>query len=270
MAHLYRADKSELQEVFQDTISIYLDPSQRDVTVHRPLIYSDDTLEDVQLPKSIYDKPAVIKVINQDTLDLALKLIQNKCPGQQKTDNSKVTILNMASDYKPCGGALNGAKAQEECIARRSNLFMLLPPQIYPWHRSLILYNQGLDVCKDSNYNLCDPFQVNCISIAGVRNPKLDANGQYKDKRLRDAMKNKINNLFKVAYLNKQDTLVLGAIGCGAFGNPPHEVATMFVNLIEEYKYLFKNIYFAVLSHGRNENYDIFHTYVELPFSQNK
>ena len=35
-------------------------------------------------------------------------------------------ILNMASAYRPGGGVMNGARTQEECSLRRSNLFMSL------------------------------------------------------------------------------------------------------------------------------------------------
>ena len=258
--------QNELAQVFLDTINQYLDPAKRDIPVYRPLVDNDESLENVDI-KSKYDKPAIVKVFNQDTLDLARQLIDNKCSGQQETTANKVAILNMASDLKPCGGALNGASAQEECIARRSNLFMVLPIQLYPWSNDLILFTRRLDVFKNSSYEMCEPFQLNCISIAGVRRPKLNSAGEYRDAKLRDVMKRKIDNLFKVAYKYGQDTLILGALGCGAFGNPPYEVANIFAECIEKYKYSFKNIYFAVLSDHRNENYKIFHTYVEVLFS---
>ncbi len=259
-------EQNELATVFMDTIDRYLDPRYRDVPVYRPIVETSESLESIKYePK--YDTPAIVKVLNIDTLDLAKQLIDGRCHGQQPTTPNKVSILNMASDYKPCGGALNGARAQEECIARRSNLFMLLPIQMYPWNSDHVVFNRRLDICKNVSYEDCEPFQLNCISIAGVRKPKLNSQGGYKDAKLHDIMKRKIENIFQVAYKYGQDTLVLGAIGCGAFGNPPYDVAQIFAECIQKYIYSFKNIYFAVLSSNRNENYKIFHTHIEVAFA---
>ena len=49
----------------------------------------------------------------------------------------------------------------------------------------------------------------------------------------------------------------MGALGCGAFGNSPEEVAELFNDVIQKYHNNFDNIYFAIKS-IRDINYDTF------------
>ena len=107
-------------------------------------------------------------------------------------------VLNMASAYRPGGGVLNGARAQEECIFRRSNLFMSLyryDRQVYDlviepnrddftddlYDLSFIqqgypmdenfggIYSDDVTVFKDGNYEwLHNPYQTAFISVAAM------------------------------------------------------------------------------------------------------
>jgi len=83
------------------------------------------------------------------------------------------------------------------------------------------------------------------ISIAGLRKPKLN-NGIYYDDD-RKLLTSKIESIFKIALANGHDSLVLGAIGCGVFKNPPIEVANIFKIMIRIYGKHFKKIGFAIL-----------------------
>ena len=71
--------------------------------------------------------------------------------------------------------------------------------------------------------------------------------------------------MFHVAMLKGHDSIVLGAIGCGAFRGPPEHIAQLFYECMNENRELFgakglKNITFAILSNPNDEdsNYDIF------------
>ncbi len=61
-------------------------------------------------------------------------------------------------------------------------------------------------------------------------------------------MEQKIDALFKVAIKNKHDSLILGALGCGVFKNPPEVVAELFRQAVVKYGCHFKKIGFAVLT----------------------
>ena len=60
-------------------------------------------------------------------------------------------------------------------------------------------------------------------------------------------------------FVEGNEVVILGAFGCGAFLNNPEVVAQAAKNVIEEYKYTFVMIEFAVYCSPRDEqNYAIF------------
>jgi uncharacterized protein (TIGR02452 family) len=56
--------------------------------------------------------------------------------------------------------------------------------------------------------------------------------------------------MFDIALENGNDSLVLSAFGCGAYGTPPKEMARLFHEVIESerYKNTFKKIVFAIIN----------------------
>ena len=65
-----------------------------------------------------------------------------------------------------------------------------------------------------------------------------------------DPLKIKIRHLFDIALENGNDSLVLSAFGCGAYGTPPKEMARLFHEVIESerYKTAFKKRGFAIIT----------------------
>ena len=49
-----------------------------------------------------------------------------------------------------------------------------------------------------------------------------------------DITRNKIRTVFRLGLTYGNDALVLGAFGCGAFKNPPAEIANVFHEVMEE------------------------------------
>ena len=97
-----------------------------------------------------------------------------------------------------------------------------------------------------NNYKSIKPSTMAMIAVAAIRNPKLRADYTYKNFHY-NLMLNKIESIFKIAIIHKHDSLVLGALGCGAFNNPPEEVAKIFKLMIDKYGKYFKKIGFAIL-----------------------
>ena len=60
----------------------------------------------------------------------------------------------------------------------------------------------------------------------------------------------KIKTILRIAHKNGHDSVVLGALGAGAFGCHPGDVASIFKNVLEqtEFQNAFKKIVFAVLN----------------------
>jgi uncharacterized protein (TIGR02452 family) len=189
-----------------------------------------------------YDTHVNIQIVNGDTFDIAAKFA-SEC-------KTKPFILNMASDYCPGGGVRKGSSAQEEELFRRSDYWMHLVPlkqQEYPLLKSKAILNRGVTVIKRSgDYKNQRPFFViDCLAIAAIRNPKLK-HGKYSETD-ELIMRNKIKQIYQVAAKNGSTCLVLGALGCGAFGNPPLEVARLFKEELQPYINTFQSVVFAIL-----------------------
>lgn len=83
-----------------------------------------------------------------------------------------------------------------------------------------------------------DPYNVAVVSCAALNldgrySIKLTAEGHMPQVAL-DITRCKIRTIFRIGLLHGHDSLVLGAFGCGAFHNPPAEVARLFHEVMEE------------------------------------
>lgn len=72
------------------------------------------------------------------------------------------------------------------------------------------------------------------------------------DAFLLNLYRNRVRNIFECAIDNSVDILVLGAFGCGAFQNPPYQMARAFCEIIRKEKYYstFSVIAFAIPEDG--------------------
>eukprot|EP01034_Spumella_vulgaris_P021912 gene21912-27989_t len=156
----------------------------------------------------------------------------------------------MASDFVPGGGVRKGSTAQEEELFRRSNGHMTHPSNMYPLEANAIIYSPEVTIIKasrDQNYRLLEqPVTVGMIACAAIRNPVLTARKMYAREDY-ETMVRKIDAIFRVGLLKGHDSLVLGAMGCGAFHNPPAMVAMLFKQMADKYGKHYKKIGFAIL-----------------------
>ena len=188
-------------------------------------------------------------------------------------------LLNMASRGNPGGGVMRGCGAQEENIFRRSDIHLslyqfaryagdygLIPSELqYPMDRNFGgIYTPDIFVFrgeeKDGYPLLRYPYTVSVISVAALNHPKLTDDGKLGPSERLGTI-NKIRTIFRIALLHNHDTLVLSALGCGAFKNPPAEVARLFHEVLEEpeFKGRFRLITFAIRNdHNSKGNYEYF------------
>jgi uncharacterized protein (TIGR02452 family) len=183
-------------------------------------------------------------VENTDTLTMARRFV-----GFGKGTTELTAILNMASGRRPGGNVRNGGRSQEADIARRSNLLLALDKRFYPLRQHAVLYSPQILVFKDAEYATCDEFSCAVITCAALRHPKLINGATYRPGQ-RTLMYQKVRAILDVAVLHDVSNLVLGAFGCGAFGNPPSQVAEIFRQLLidECYAMHFSRVGFAVLA----------------------
>ena len=94
------------------------------------------------------------------------------------------------------------------------------------------LLSEGVTVVRGSENNgypfLNESFTISVISCAAVHKPQLTNDRQYKSQLERDRMMTKVKTILKTAVMARCHVVVLGAFGCGSFGNPPEVVAELF------------------------------------------
>lgn len=161
-------------------------------------------------------------------------------------------VLNFASARHPGGGYLSGARAQEEDLCRVSALYAALQcaPDFYAAHRTSrdaryshrIVYSAAVPVFRDAVgqpsssspsaatklYGLIPPYTVDFLTSAA---PNAGAVAKYTPAdvaSLPAVLRERAGRILALAAERGADTLVLGAWGCGVFGNDLATVLACF------------------------------------------
>jgi hypothetical protein len=145
----------------------------------------------------------------------------------------------------------------------------------YPLAPDEIVYTPDVTVLRAGpvgHYRLVRPFRVAAIACPGPRHPTVEApeilpppglsvdptvHRGYGDRArmsrdVATALAEKIRLTLTIAAHHGHDTLVLGALGCGAFNCPSRHVAELFRAELArpEFRYGFRLVVFAVLAEG--------------------
>ena len=69
------------------------------------------------------------------------------------------------------------------------------------------------------------------------------------DESLIEGAKNKMRTILRIGLQHGHDSLVLGALGCGAYRNPPKHIAKLFHEVLveQEFENKYRYIVFAIL-----------------------
>lgn len=164
-----------------------------------------------------------------DTLSAAHALVL----GQGKNEG-RIAILNMASPLTPGGGFINGAGSQEESLCMRSTLLPSLKDEWYRLPELGAIYTPDVLVFRDEDADEVlgrkHRWFVDCISAVMPRNPETERDestgfGSYVNDADRQLVVEKMKMVLRICESKGVGKIVLGAWGCGAFGNPVGEVA---------------------------------------------
>lgn len=81
-----------------------------------------------------------------------------------------------------------------------------------------------------------------------MNRPDLTTEGMIAEHHV-EPIKNKIRIIFRIGLVHGHDSLVLGALGCGAFRNLPRHVARLFHEVMDEpeFKDKYRRVVFAIL-----------------------
>jgi uncharacterized protein (TIGR02452 family) len=156
-----------------------------------------------------------------------------------------VACLVFASATNPGGGFRNGAQAQEEGLARASALYACQQavPQFYTFHRhqqdprysDRIIYSPAVPVLRDDNGALlAQPYPVTFLTAAAPNLTAVIASEPGTAGSIPAVLHARAARVLQVAAAHNHRRLVLGAWGCGVFGNDPATVATAFASLLHQ------------------------------------
>lgn len=173
-----------------------------------------------------------------------------------KYSDEPTCVLNMASYKTPGGGVAYGAKAQEECLFRCSNLGVSVSVDHYPLIGNATLYTTDAIFFKDKDYNdLSHGYLVDVIT-----SPAIKIVDGIKEENYEELTEEKIKLMLDLAAAYDQENLILGAWGCGVYKNDPTYIAGLFKKHLENHgkRYWFKRVIFAIIDDYMNNNYETF------------
>ena len=233
-----------LVNVFQDTLENSKNLTDSTTSKH--------TFDETNPPRLTMFKD-IISVINTDSVSAVVEY----------SKLGKTCVLNMASYKRPGGGVHNGARAQEECLFRCSNLIQVVPTSFYPLEVNEALYTKDAIFFKDKDYEYMEPVVCDVITISAIN---LNENAKYDPVQnvteYRKITKDKIRLMVSLAAQNGVKNLILGAWGCGVFNNDPTTMSQYFSEVLigEGYSVDFYNIVFAIINDHNSvgNNFDIF------------
>jgi len=194
-------------------------------------------------PRVPESPPPPVEVQDADCLQEALRL---------SAMGLRPVVMNMACPDHPGGGYLKGAGAQEENLFRRSDYCARISEDHYPLH-SRILYTSNVHVFRDTEAGgyafLPEAHPLSFIAIAAERNPPLRRVGgrMLLSDKTAAVLRAKLEAFCRLSAQQGHDALVLSALGCGAFRNPPDHVANIFADVLGQHGGSFKAIVIAIL-----------------------
>lgn len=271
------ADRNERVHIFEDTMELCrtdpdLQRAIKDSKAGQKIIWEEDPLFTVE---GHHDAPADLVITPDRTFEAAKKY---------QGLGRHVCVLNFASSVTPGGGVIWGSGAQEESLCRISTLYAAISDRetagaFYEKHKQMIhrgemsrknrddcIFTPGIKVIREDTFD-CAPmpreewYNADVITCAApdLRDDHYGNTYHPGSEELRTAFEKRWRRILSVAAMYKQDILILGAFGCGAFYNPPEVVVQAFSNVFDEYSHCFETVEFAVFAQRENDpNYQAF------------
>lgn len=267
--------REENVTVFQDTEKLCKNIEELKAVIRKSeekqrLILETDKMPGILESEKRYEEKAKVVVSKKRSYEAA-----------SAYKNQEICVHNFASATTPGGGVVKGSSAQEECLCRCSTLyFNLNTPKMWegfytphraaqnPIHNDDCIYTPGVVVMKSDTASPKlmpkeDWYSVNVITCAApnlrlMPSNRMNTGDGYKkikmaDKDLLALHEKRLTRILDIALEEKNEVVILGAFGCGAFENNPRVVALAAKNMIEKYLYSFKTIEFAIYCSPKDE-----------------
>jgi uncharacterized protein (TIGR02452 family) len=153
-----------------------------------------------------------------------------------------IVVLNFASARNPGGGFLAGAMAQEEDLCRCSGLYTCIKTKPIFYNENILadnslytdnmIYSPKVPFIRDEHLLLLEqPFLVSVITAPA---PNVRALDEVDPKDLKEILLRRSIKILRIASAHGHRNIVLGAWGCGAFGNDPEMVSKAFMAALDK------------------------------------
>lgn len=210
------------------------------------------------LSEAFQDHLCKVSVINADSFQAA-------------REYDKPLAMNFANAHNPGGGFKLGANAQEEALCRCSTLYASITSKeaskMYLYNNThlstvesdYMLYSPNVCVFRDEQCELLEePFMASVITLPAPN--RFGAAMFVANRDIEETMTRRIRIMLRIAAKNGHKNLVLGAWGCGAFGNKPEDVSNYFKKVLidEEYGRCFDEVCFAIYGRTDGKNIRVF------------
>jgi uncharacterized protein (TIGR02452 family) len=203
------------------------------------------------------DKQTTIEVANVSTLAAARELVVAGC---------RPVALNFASARHPGGGFLGGALAQEESLARSSGLFACIEGNpMYDHHARIhdtmytdyAIYSPDVPVIRDDDGALLEqPYPCAFITSPAANAKVVLERDRRRGPEIESVMRGRVDKVLAIAAAHGHDAAVLGAWGCGVFGNDCGMIAGLFREaLTTQFAGAFARVVFAILDTSREQRF---------------
>lgn len=255
-------DRSECARLGKEAVATsqegsYLTPSGRRVDIREAVLSAVertvDHREDDAVPMPVRvsgAKRPKVSVVNGTSLASARALAARGVVPM---------VLNFASAKNPGGGFLDGARAQEESLARGSALYRAIERSpMYAFHRShgdamytsWMIHSPDVPVFRDdaTGWLLEAPYACAFLTAAAPNAGVVLQRDYSRRGDVERVMRERVDRALAIMAHHGHRHLVLGAWGCGVFANDPEVVADQFARAIDgPFAGVFDEVVFAVL-----------------------
>lgn len=166
----------------------------------------------------------------------------------------RVIALNFANANMAGGGYALGGNAQEESLCRASFLYYTIRGvrdyynanrlRFSPLYTDGMILSENVPVIRNESGELLkEPFNVDFVTCPAVNRrftpPWLRG-------RIHGVMERRIGKIVSLMQSRNPEVMILGAFGCGMFGNKRQEVQDLFESAINKYTDGSAEIVFAI------------------------
>ncbi len=161
-----------------------------------------------------------------------------------RAGRGNITALNFANAMYAGGAYVLGGNAQEESLCRASMLYYTIRNQkdyyrrnrlhILPDYTDTMIYSENVPIIRNDFGELLEKT-VLCNFITSPAVNRTFAKFIFSQKKINNIMYSRIEKIIILSLEKKTDILILGAFGCGMFGNRRETILPMFEEIINKY-----------------------------------